>query len=332
MDAKTKATLLKIRTRSTSSLNAKAFLTAFELVGWKCEKLVNLRRKSSYSKDPTAHTGRAIEYGTRTEAELAAQIAELTLINEVKFENNLVIPPAGLKLKVGAVYHTGLDTIRFAKEGASLVNSFDWHADKAVRITAPNGDQIDCYARQMHNAREWAYAHGLEEAVCEFLGLPTVEREKAETEAKKRAAFRHEGDRKECPCCCGDFCLDSKGLLVNHGYERPGDGYNHGNCFAVGYEPYEVSCRACVDYKAHLVPTLENAKTALSVLEAGEVLALTIETGSSWDRKLVTITPTDARWEKALVAEIYHTKQTIKAIEGEITRMDKRIADWKPAT
>jgi hypothetical protein len=44
---------------------------------------------------------------------------------------------------------------------------------------------------------------------------------------------RHRSKQKEHP------------LMVLHGYKRPGDGWIYGDCFGVGYPPYELSTEGC---------------------------------------------------------------------------------------
>lgn len=47
-----------------------------------------------------------------------------------------------------------------------------------------------------------------------------------------------------CGCCWGVHAVGQDGLLVHHGYRRPGYGYIIGDCSAVGYEPWERSTKA----------------------------------------------------------------------------------------
>jgi len=44
-----------------------------------------------------------------------------------------------------------------------------------------------------------------------------------------------------CPFCFNLQCTKNNGKMVNHGYRRPGCGYIIGNCFCVGWVPFEVS-------------------------------------------------------------------------------------------
>lgn len=73
------------------------------------------------------------------------------------------------------------------------------------------------------------------------------------------------GTLGHCPVCEGEFKVRA-GKLVHHGYERPGDGMIHGDCFAVGYEPYERSPKGCEDYKAELFIALNSLNGRLKSL------------------------------------------------------------------
>ena len=50
-----------------------------------------------------------------------------------------------------------------------------------------------------------------------------------------------------CPVCEGTF-KTREGRMVHHGYERPGDGMIHGDCFAVNRLAYELSCDATKEF------------------------------------------------------------------------------------
>ena len=68
-----------------------------------------------------------------------------------------------------------------------------------------------------------------------------------------------------CPVCEGNFKRDGKGGMVHHGYQRPGDGFIHGDCFAVGYQPWEISPAGAMAYLQNaLRPHLEGAEHHLA--------------------------------------------------------------------
>jgi hypothetical protein len=160
----------------------------------------------------------------------------------------------------------------------------------------------------------------------------------AKVQARTRKQQAHQADRDEkcgiCPCCFGDYVVTDKSTkMVHHGYERPGDGMIHGDCYGVGYAPFEVSCEgtkfyrgivhnALLSYQATLVglPTLEVVK-----VESGSKL----RNGRYWpEYKEIK------RGEYGFDREIESRRQKL---EGQITSakrhladLDEKIATWKP--
>jgi len=82
--------------------------------------------------------------------------------------------------------------------------------------------------------------------------------------------------RGTCQFCGGVQAIED-GKIVLHGYERPGDGYAHGRCAGVRYEPAEIS----IDAAKIFVSTLRDQATA----DEQELEALTGEmrTGGELD-------------------------------------------------
>ena len=61
-----------------------------------------------------------------------------------------------------------------------------------------------------------------------------------------KTALRHLGC---CQICEGEFKL-AGGLMVHHGYKRPGYGHIVGDCMGVNELPYEKSAEVCKRYLA----------------------------------------------------------------------------------
>lgn len=92
----------------------------------------------------------------------------------------------------------------------------------------------------------------------------------------------HEGGRhsdsgpkreSDSPSGTCQICFRSQkarsGLLVLHGYKRPGYGYIVGNCWGCGYAPFEVSCERTKQFLAEVLrPTLARFEANLSRLQA----------------------------------------------------------------
>ncbi len=70
-----------------------------------------------------------------------------------------------------------------------------------------------------------------------------------------------------CPVCERDIKVRDN-RLVHHGYQRPGHGYIVGDCFGVGYEPYELSKTCCNDFLRFILSRIKMYADNLRVLES----------------------------------------------------------------
>lgn len=121
-------------------------------------------------------------------------------------------------------------------------------------------------------------------------------------------------------------CQD--GRLVHHGYKRPGDGQIHGDCFAVGYEPYERSTKACEDYRQMVAQRIPSLEARLAALEAGTVTY--IRKLFPGRRELIVreyaVGVSELwHWADALRAEISETRYALNAAQAEVARMQRLI-------
>lgn len=73
--------------------------------------------------------------------------------------------------------------------------------------------------------------------------------------------------KSECQICESHFCTKN-GVLVKHGYKRPGDGYLHGECSGVGHAPFPAT-DALVPYRAMIATMHSNAFARQNALLAG---------------------------------------------------------------
>lgn len=87
--------------------------------------------------------------------------------------------------------------------------------------------------------------------------------------AAQKAA--HEGAQRECQICERNQCISSKGLMVLHGYKRPGYGFIEGSCFGVGHVDYSKGTDALELYATELSKMLTSAKADLATYTRGEV-------------------------------------------------------------
>lgn len=123
--------------------------------------------------------------------------------------------------------------------------------------------------------------------------------------------------------------------LVHHGYRRPGYGSIEGDCFGVGYEPYERSTRAGEEFRRVREKERDCFTMKLFKLESGTVTRITVLAyrGRSVPHELVEyICGVSAPhcWERALEDEIYRVTGEIRGCECDIARMDRLIAEFSP--
>ena len=118
---------------------------------------------------------------------------------------------------------------------------------------------------------------------------------------------------------CNRLLKLRKGLLVQHGYIRPGTGYIERPCLGTKKPPYEESCETCREYLKSLQGSLANIQEYLNQLTSGEIKEL---------YTLVKYTTSSPGWTSALSTEISDTKYRIRVLEAEVARVTKRIEDW----
>ena len=131
-----------------------------------------------------------------------------------------------------------------------------------------------------------------------------------------------------CPVCEGEFKVRD-GKLVHHGFQRPGDGRIHGDCFAVAYEPYERSTHGCEDYKQSLVVALTSLQTRLKMLPRISYFC-DVRPGyyTTTTHEYALGVTSLYTWSKFVESKLDEVKRSIAHVESEIARMNKRIAAW----
>jgi len=135
-----------------------------------------------------------------------------------------------------------------------------------------------------------------------------------------------------CPVCEGNYKRESDGSIGHHGFRRPGDGMLHGSCFAVGFQPWELSSEGAVAYLAQAVrPHLVIAEEHLANLNAGKVTKFFRDVGYGQNKKTVEVTreSDEYQFEQLLRSAIYNAENDVKWTKTEIARLENRIAGWK---
>lgn len=127
-----------------------------------------------------------------------------------------------------------------------------------------------------------------------------------------------------------------EGRMVHHGYTRPGHGFIEGDCSGVKEVPYEVSCELLKKYLPQVQNHLANLKVFLAGLESGSITHIQFLNSSGFSRRVELVEYVAGVTEYHLFVrqmgyKVSLTKGQISQLEQEIARLERRIADWKPA-
>lgn len=139
-----------------------------------------------------------------------------------------------------------------------------------------------------------------------------------------------------CQACFGEFKVGADKLMVLHGYQRPGDGYTHGNCAGYDHKPFEYEHTLTDQIIAGLREQIAKDTEYLRALNAGEVVKL-FRFEKQYDanhrstgEKLVEYTPQDRKWSTVLDGKIYRTEADIRWNNGLVSHFQFRVDNWKP--
>jgi len=159
-----------------------------------------------------------------------------------------------------------------------------------------------------------------------------------------------------CPVCERDIKV-RVGLLVHHGYRRPGVGYIIGDCPGVEHQPYEKSTDACDWYlRVYVIPKIRETENTLAILIRPEgppyltfehydiatrrtlldhfgnpkTIDLTRDQAEAFAAQLPAWDGNRYSWDYRLRMAIINTESKLKHWRGEQDRMSRLVADWRP--
>jgi hypothetical protein len=149
--------------------------------------------------------------------------------------------------------------------------------------------------------------------------------------ASTETVTRHVGF---CALCERDIKLHG-GKLVHHGYQRPGDGYIHGDCPLVHAAPYEVTADTLVPYVQGWKDEAKRAGKRAADLKAGRITTLERTEmqgyGRATKRVVIVVDKATANswdWDAALRMAVYAAEQRKETALREAERLEKWIAGW----
>jgi len=142
-----------------------------------------------------------------------------------------------------------------------------------------------------------------------------------------------------CAVCMGTFKVRD-GLMVLHGYLRPGDGYIAGRCFGEGRTPWEVSPEAAQAFlDTDLKPALKGLNAALVPYLTKTLESLVCPLPQTYEErkrrdpvKWVRYTPASPEWEREFQSALSELQRRQQYYTREVADFEARIAAWKPGT
>lgn len=149
---------------------------------------------------------------------------------------------------------------------------------------------------------------------------------------------------------CGRDIKANTGVIAHHGYQRPdrGSGWQTASCFGARHKPYEVACDAIPLAIGRAKAWLTHAQESLAKLIGDPPPTITYyvrKKGVYWGdatEPVVAIKPEDFNSKGWLFGRDNYTLEFVKhknELEygirntlDNIAYLEKRLADWKPAT
>ena len=325
--------LLKIRkgvTKPLENLN-KLKQILDHLGGWTIEPCVGLRQ---------------VGYGSKPVVQFAGKLEEAQAVHEIA--KRLEVSSLPRAPQPDHSYTRAVTDVEPFYAGFQ-VNFELWVGAVGLRITAPNGKTLDALPRgttwrsqrreNVSDLRTPLPALGKKLVPKTIDKMEIVDWLKNETDFKQqvldalgmeehqKAQPRTQENTGSCPACFRNIKLkhttgQAHPTMVNHGYTRPGWGSQVGNCFGVGYPPFELSPLGTEHLvNGELQPALEQQRAYMQNLEKDAIKSLPylqthVERGAP-------------EWERALGMAKRSTQQMISFLEEDIKVLSKLIAAWK---
>lgn len=144
-----------------------------------------------------------------------------------------------------------------------------------------------------------------------------------------------------CPVCANDFKVRT-GLLVHHGYRRPGFGHIVGDCLGALRTPHETSDELAAEYRDVLSGWLQQDVEKLKFLSSKTRLPLMVgrekvwvekfeapEGGYDWDGGgSLELHGRVQKWDRAYAQHVSGLKQSIEHLTSEVARVTQLCDSW----
>lgn len=166
----------------------------------------------------------------------------------------------------------------------------------------------------------------------------------------KLEALAKEAAKMTCPCCFRAMVVKD-GKIVRHGWKEAGgrragqygNTWHMGECFGVGYEPYEVSDLGTRKFKEYLEGVLVQEEKGLENLKARPAklhYQKRVRRNMRWETEMVTVeddgqplersySSSEPTYADVLLDAIYRQEQKLKALRSDIATLTTAIEQWK---
>lgn len=159
--------------------------------------------------------------------------------------------------------------------------------------------------------------------------------------------MKNDTKRGTCPVCFGKFDT-TEASIGKHGWKEfggrqvgvYGQAVHSGECFGLGYKPFELSSEGTVAYlETRLVPYLASVERALTHLATRPTLL--VAKSQTWQERQakkpeemieLTFAAMPREYESVLARKVRDREEEKAAVEADIARFQKLVAEWAPGT
>ena len=183
------------------------------------------------------------------EMKTAEQVMDRLLAEQAVIDPKVKNPPLNYRAEVGKTYLPAKPKLKKNTYGLEFVFTGARFGEKATRVISPSGNVYDIFASRDAGLPLgiWTFLYkseGVHDKAKEHLNDVGDDLEKKVVHDR---FAKDAGTIGTCPACTNHQKLSKTRLsdghpsMVLHGYNRPGWGYVLGNCFGVGFPPWELS-------------------------------------------------------------------------------------------
>lgn len=130
---------------------------------------------------------------------------------------------------------------------------------------------------------------------------------------------------RQCPCCLREIAVGKNGLMVLHGYQRPGDGEVYGSCMGVDFQPVE---RSDEGFKFMVKYLKEKISVTLKTIE--HIKKAKTLTGN-YDRKTNKIEEFkegDANFAFEKERRLNHNEYHLRNLKSDLKTFENLLVNW----